>query len=144
MNYNPRKLIVIAIVCSFAAGSTIRAGALSSTSSVSRNETTVMSNARLSIRRSADFGTDIYLTVFIDGAHVTTLGQNEGYEATVRPGHHVLSIGTTPNPYGTVLSSRNVTMKSGQIYTFTALWGDTLHATLELPGAAIVRVTQNS
>lgn len=77
MNYYPRKLITIAIACSFAAGSLAQAGPSGSTA--------LRDNARLSVRRSADFETDIYLTLFIDGIQVTTLGQNEGYEATVRP-----------------------------------------------------------
>lgn len=144
MNHHPRKLITIAIACSFAAGSITRAGTLTSTSSAPRSETVVMNNARLSIRRSADFGINIYLILFIDGVHVATLGTNEGYEAAVRPGHYVLSIATTPNPYGnTVSSSRNVTMKRGQSYTFTAVWGESDRATLETPDEVMGRTTRN-
>ncbi|HEY2104078.1 MAG TPA: hypothetical protein VGH08_12600 [Chthoniobacterales bacterium] len=103
-----------------------------------------MDNARLSLRRSADFGTDIYLTLFIDGTNVATLGQNEGYEATVRPGRHVLSVRTTPNPYGkTVVSSNDVTMKGGQTYAFTAVWGEPDRATLDDSGARVVRLIRN-
>jgi hypothetical protein len=144
MNYNLRKLVMIAFACSFAAGSTIRAGALSSTGSVSPSETAVMNNARLSVRRSADFGTDIYLTLFIDGIQIATLGQNEGYEATVRPGRHVLSVRTTPNPYGkTVFSSNDVTMKGGQAYAFTAVWGLPDRASLDDSDARVVRLIRN-
>jgi hypothetical protein len=144
MNYYPRKLITIAIACSFAAGSITRAGALSSTSSVSPRVTAVMNNARLSVRRSADFGTDIYLTLFIDGVQIATLGPNEGYEATVRPGRHVLSIRTTPNPYGkAVFSSSNVTMKGGQTYAFTAVWGEPDRAVFDNSDAAVVRLIRN-
>ena len=144
MNNHPRKLIVMAIACSFAAGSVIRAGTPSSTSPVSPSETTVMNSARLSVRRAADFGSNIYLILFIDGTHVATLGPNEGYEATVRPGRHVLSVMTTPNPYGkTVFSSNDVTMKRGQTYAFTAVWGETDRATLETPDEFIGRTSRN-
>jgi len=144
MNYHPRKLIIIAIACSFSTSSVTRAGALSSTISASPSETVVMNNARLRIRRSADFGTDIYLVLFIDGVHVATLGQNEGYEATVRPGRHVLSARTTPNPYGnTVSSSSDVTMKASQSYSFTAVWGETDRATLDNSDARVVRLIRN-
>jgi|GEM_PF-1194464 hypothetical protein len=144
MNYKLRKLVMIAIAYSFAAGSTTKAGGFSSTSSVSPGGVALMNNARLSIRRSADFGTDIYLTLFVDGIQVTTLGQNEGYEATVRPGRHVLSVRTTPNPYGkTVFSSSDVTMKGGQTYAFTAVWGEPDRATLDNSDAAVVRLIRN-
>jgi hypothetical protein len=135
---------MIAIACSLAAGSTTQAAGFNSTSSVSFSRAPLMDNARLSLRRSADFGTDIYLILFVDGVHVTTLGQNEGYEATVRPGRHVLSVRTTPNPYGkTVFSSSDVTMKGGQTYAFTAVWGQPDRATLDNSDATVVRLIRN-
>lgn len=144
MNYKLRKIVIIAIASSFAAGSITQAGPSRSTTSVSLNGAGLMDNARLSLRRSADFGTDIYLILFIDGIQVTTLGQNEGYEATVRPGRHVLSIRTTPNPYGkTVSSSSDVTMKGGQTYAFTAVWGEPDRATLDNSDARVVRLIRN-
>ena len=144
MNYKLRKLVMIAIAYSFAAGSTTKAGGFSSTSSVSPGGVALMNNARLSIRRSADFGTDIYLTLFVDGINVATLGQNEGYEAIVRPGRHVLSVRTTPNPYGkTVFSSSDVTMEGGQTYAFTAVWGEPDRATLDNSDARVVRLIRN-
>src|ERR1700752_1736180 len=144
MNHKLRKLVMVAIACSFAAGSTTKAGGVNSTNSVSLRGAALMDNAHLSIRRSADFGTDIYLTLFVDGIRVATLGQNEGYEATVRPGRHVLSTNTTPNPYGkTVFSSSDVTMKGGQTYAFTAVWGLPDRASLDNSDAAVVRLIRN-
>lgn len=135
---------MIAIACSFAAGSTTKAGGFNSTSSVSLSGAALTDTARLSLRRSADFGTEIYLTLFIDGIQVTTLGQNEGYEATVRPGRHVLSVRTTPNPYGkTVSSSNDVTMKRGETYAFTAVWGEPDRASLDKSDARVVRLIRN-
>ena len=144
MNYKLRKSVMTAIVCSFAAGSISEAGPSSSTASVPLSRAALTDNARLSLRRSADFGTDIYLTLFVDGINVTTLGQNEGYEATVRPGRHVLSVRTTPNPYGkTVFSSSDVTIKRGQTYAFTAVWGEPDRATLDNSDARVVRLIRN-
>jgi hypothetical protein len=144
MNYKLRKLVIIAIASSFAAGSITQAGPSRSTTSGSLNGSGLMDNARLSLRRSADFGTDIYLILFIDGIQVTTLGQNEGYEATVRPGRHVLSVRTTPNPYGkTVFSSNDITIKGGQTYAFTAVWGEPDRATLDNSDARVVRLIRN-
>ena len=144
MNYKLRKSVMTAIACSFAAGSITEAGPSRSTTSVSLSRAALTDNARLSLRRSADFGTDIYLTLFVDGINIATLGQNEGYEATVRPGRHVLSVRTTPNPYGkTVFSSSDVTMKGGQTYAFTAVWGEPDRATLDNSDARVVRLIRN-
>ena len=144
MNYKLQKLAMIAVACSIATGSIALAGPTRSRTSVSLSGAALLDNARLSVRRSADFGTDIYLTLFIDGLQIATLGQNEGYEATVRPGRHALSVRTTPNPYGkTVLSSSDVTMKAGQTYVFTAVWGEPDRATLDNSDARIVRLIRN-
>ena len=144
MNYKLRKSVMTAIACSFAAGSITEAGPSSSTTSVPLSRPALTDNARLSLRRSADFGTEIYLTLFVDGINVATLGQNEGYEAIVRPGRHVLSVRTTPNPYGkTVFSSSDVTMEGGQTYAFTAVWGEPDRATLDNSDARVVRLIRN-
>ena len=80
-------------------------------------------NARLLIWREADFGTYIYLKVYIDGMPLTMLGPNVGYAAVVRPGSHLLTISTTPSPYGqTRHTDRTVVMRPGETYAFTALW----------------------
>lgn len=80
-------------------------------------------NSRLLIWREADFGTFIYLKVYIDGISATILGQGAGYEAVIRPGEHLLTISTTPSPYGQARhTDRRVMMRPGETYAFTALW----------------------
>jgi hypothetical protein len=111
------KLIMIVFVGSLAAIASVHAGA------GSRADAGFNHNARLLVWRAADFGTIIYLTFYVDGVQVTTLGRNEGYEAIVRPGPHTFSVGTAPSPYGsTKLTHRRVNVRSGQTYAFTALW----------------------
>jgi hypothetical protein len=123
-NY-PAEFFLVAIVCSFFASAPVRAGAAVS-------EAVYTDGARLIVRRASDFGTVIFLNLAIDGVSVTTLGRAQGYEAILRPGHHVLSIGTTPSPYGhTKFSHRGVTVKRGHTYAFTALWEGGDRAVLE-------------
>ena len=118
-----QKLLIFAIACSFASLSRADAGAGGSMSSLQNGSAILAGNSRLLIWREADFGTFIYLNVFIDGVQVTTLGRNTGYEAIVRPGEHVLSISTTPCPYGkTKYTHRRVIMRRGETYAFTAIW----------------------
>jgi hypothetical protein len=134
---NPVKLLIFAIACSLAAGATTQAGAIGSTRSFPRDGAIVTDNARLVVRRAADFGTDIYLKLFVDGIQVTTLALNEGYEAIVRPGHHVLSIATGPSFDDKTKSTyHHVTMRRGQNYAFTALWVEADRATLVTPEVA--------
>jgi hypothetical protein len=134
--YNPGKFLMIAVVCSFAASATIQAGPFSA-SSMPTNGAVFTDNARLFVWRAADFGTVIYLNLFIDGVQVTTLGRNEGYEAIVRPGRHVLSIGTSPcSNWKAKLTHRRVTLNRGQTYSFTALWEEADVAVLEMSDEA--------
>src|SRR3981081_4617984 len=86
--FSPVKLFIIAIAFSFTASATTQAGA------IARDDARIADNSRLVIRRAPDFGTDIYLKLFIDGIPVTGLAINEGYEALVRPGRHGLSSAT--------------------------------------------------
>lgn len=129
--FTPAKILLLVALYSLGARSTITAGAGSAdlyNSGLSRD------NARVLVRRIADFGTEIALQVYIDGAQVTTLPLNTGYEALVRPGEHVLSVCTTPNPHGkTRFSHRRVQMQRGETYKFTAMWLDGDWATLETP-----------
>lgn len=125
------KLFIIAIAFSFAASATTQAGA------IAREDARIADNSRLVIRRAADFGTDIYLKLFIDGIPVTGLAINEGYEALVRPGRHVLSIATVPSfDDKTKFTYHPVTMERGRSYAYTALWVETDRAVLIKPDAA--------
>jgi hypothetical protein len=88
--------------------------------------------ANLMVWRAADFGYWISLGLYIDGQQVTSLGWNQGYQATVRPGEHTLSVITSPSPYGkTRVSSHKVHMRPGETYKFTALWREAQLPVLE-------------
>jgi hypothetical protein len=94
----------------------------------------------LIVARAADFGTFLYVNLFIDGVPVTTLGFGQGYEAIVRPGQHVLSITTTPlGQQRLIYRPVTVHMERGQTYAFTALWEETDLATLKTPDATLSR-----
>jgi len=128
-------VIMIAIAGKFEAGAMARAGAFSS--AVSPRNVPLADNARLIVGRAADFGTFLYVNLFIDGIPVTTLGYGQGYEAIVRPGQHILSITTTPFGYQRLIYRPvTITMERGQTYAFTALWAETDLATLKRPDGA--------
>src|ERR1700747_2578102 len=102
------KLIMVAIACSFAASTTIQAQ---------------QNDARLVVSRSANFGTFQYLILYVDGVHVADLGLNQGYEAVLPRGQHVLSVTTTPQVYRSPPpTQRRVTVEPDKTYAFTAFW----------------------
>src|ERR1700720_719916 len=68
---------MIAIACSFAPSATVQAGASSWSSAPPNDVARLAGTARLFVWRAADFGTEIYLVLYIDGACVTILGRNE-------------------------------------------------------------------
>ena len=129
--FTPAKFLLLIALSLFGARSTINAGAGANDY---RGSVLGHDNAHLTVRRIADFGTQIALHVYIDGMQVTTLPINTGYEALVRPGEHTLSVCTTPNPRGkTRFTHRRVQMHRGETYQFTAMWLDGDWATLQTP-----------
>ena len=127
-------VIMIAIAGNFEVGAMTEARAFSSV--VSPRNPRLADNARVVVERAADFGTFLYVNLFIDGIPVTTLGFGQGDEAIVRPGQHILSITTTPLGHQRLIYRPvTISMERGQTYTFTALWEETDLATLKTPDA---------
>lgn len=119
------KFFAVIVACCFVASSASYGGA-------DRADYRSRGTARLVVHRAADFGTLISLNIFIDGVQVTMLPQNTGYDALVIPGDHVLAVSTSPCPYGkTRYTRRNVRMRPGQTYAFTAVWEYADWATLD-------------
>jgi hypothetical protein len=114
LNYVLLKLIMIAIVCSFAASTTLQAREARSNSASARSE----DDARLIVARVANFGTFNYLNLFVDGVYVANLGYLRSYEAVLPPGRHVLSV----TPELEYCTHTIVNAKPGRTYAFTAFW----------------------
>jgi hypothetical protein len=130
LNYVSGKLIMVAIACSFAASTPIRAQ---------------QDDARLVVSRSANFGTFQYLILYVDGVHVADLGVNQDYEAVLPPGQHVLSVTTTPQGYRSAPpTQRRVNAEPGETYAFTAFWKNFDEAYLEKNGGAKRIITPSS
>jgi hypothetical protein len=140
LNYVSGKLIMVAIACSFAASTPIQAGEGRSNSASVRSE----DDARLVVTRAANFGTFQYLNLFVDGVHVADLGLNRSYNAVLPPGHHILSVSTTPQTYRYALpTQQRVNAKPGKTYVFTAFW-DFDEAYLEKNGSSKRVITPSS
>jgi hypothetical protein len=121
------RLFLVALACSLAVSSAVRAAEKKSKSSAGAGAV----DARLFVSRSADFGTIESLHVFVDGVKVADLDRNQSYGTALRPGKHMLSVETTPNGYAqTPVAQRPVDAKPGKTYAYTAVWKDPEHASL--------------
>ncbi len=119
-NYNSGSKLIVLL---FAVANLVVAAAVSAGGGYDYSRSELMGNSGLTIWRSADFGNNLGLCIYIDGIPITTLSRGEGYQAIVRPGHHRLTVTDTPSPYGkTRLTSRTIDFAPGQNYSFTALW----------------------
>ena len=123
------RVTIVAIACSFAAGIPIQAREARSNFASARPE----DDARLVVTRTSNFGTFQYVNLFVDGVHVANLGVNQGYEAVLRPGRHVLSISTTPQAFrSTAPTELPVNLEPSKTYAFTARWEDPEQAYLKI------------
>jgi hypothetical protein len=83
------------------------------------------------VNRSADFGLNKSINLFVDGAKVATLGYKGGYQGELPRGKHLLSLSTGPKTYPTGKSTGiAIDAKPGQTYSFTAVWPDSERAGL--------------
>ena len=72
----------------------------------------------LVIQRSANFGTDLFLVVSIDGKEVASVGEGKAYDGYLSPGTHVVSVIVGPN--GQKSAKKTLNVVKGQTYSFTA------------------------
>src|ERR1700719_2520406 len=119
-NYNSTSKLIFLLL---AAMNLIISSAIYAGASYDYSRRELMGNSGLAIFREPDFGSEIGLSISIDGIPVTTLSRGAGYRAMIRPGRHVLTVTNTPSPYGkTKFTYRTIDFVSGRNYSFTALW----------------------
>ena len=121
------SFILVATVCTFVTGSSIKAQEVIANSS----RTNPGLAARLIVNRGANFGNDESINLLVDGKTVAVLAYNENYDAPLSAGKHVLSILTGPNNYSREPQKPVIiTVKAGETYTFTAVWPNSERAGL--------------
>jgi hypothetical protein len=98
---------------------------------VSATDATTSSNGhptgRLIVQRAPNFGTDLSIRLLIDGKKVADIPRNQHYGGVLAAGRHVLTALALPNTQSRRPTTIGVTIKSRQVYIFTATWeGDRL------------------
>jgi hypothetical protein len=77
---------------------------------------------RLIVQRAPNFGSDLVIRLSIDGKHAADIPRNQHYGGVLVAGRHLLTALALPNTQSRRPTSIKVTMKSGQVYIFTAVW----------------------
>ena len=80
------------------------------------------SGGHLIVDRVANFGTDLALSVSVDGSEVATLIEGKNYDGHLSPGKHVISAVVSPNTDDSHAGKATIDVKDGETYSFTAMW----------------------
>jgi len=79
----------------------------------------------LIVYRAANFGTNAYLKLYVDGVRIATVPPDQTYDGYLSPGRHVLSGIGGPADFGQTPITATVDVKQGETYSFTAIWQGT-------------------
>src|ERR1700674_4502432 len=123
-NFSASIVVVLTFGCAISVAETqARTPArLSPTPSSSRHPT-----GRLIVQRAANFGSDLFIRLSIDGKRTADIPRNQHYGGVLAAGRHVVTALALPNTQARRPTSIGVTIKSGHVYIFTATWeGDRL------------------
>ena len=80
------------------------------------------SGGHLLIARVANFGSDLFLVVSVDGKQVGRVGDGSSYDGWLTPGQHTVSAAVSPNRDDVKPTQVTVTAKAGETYSYTAVW----------------------
>jgi|SRR4030095_9567672 hypothetical protein len=79
-------------------------------------------SGHLIVTRVANFGTDLFLVLSVDGKDVGSFGEGRNYDGYLPAGQHVLTARVDPNRNDARPGKTTVTVKAGQTYSYTAAW----------------------
>jgi hypothetical protein len=77
---------------------------------------------RLMVKRSANFGERVSLSLSVDGKQVARLVSGRNYDGYLAPGRHVISATVVPNMVYSPVWQKEINVQAGQNYSFTAIW----------------------
>jgi hypothetical protein len=117
------------VSCTLVAGLAIALalmGCSTSPSTSSTSSATAANDAHLTVYRIANFGAGVILLLSVDGKQLAQVPRGQNYDGYLTPGTHFLSATVAPN-FNTSPWQKQLNVKAGQAYSFTATWqGPTL------------------
>src|ERR1043166_2345099 len=78
--------------------------------------------ARLIVQRTPNFGSNLVVRLSIDGKKVADIPRNQHYGGFISSGRHSLTVLSIPNTEHRRATSVRLTVKSRQVYIYTAAW----------------------
>ena len=81
-------------------------------------------SGQLLINRVANFGSNMSLVVSVDGKDVGSFTEGRSYSGYLPAGQHVITARVDPNQTGARPGRKTLTVKAGQIYSYTAGWSE--------------------
>jgi hypothetical protein len=113
-------LLIMAIVCGFAAGP-----AQAGSGGAARSSFHPGGSAHLVIKRAPNFGNQSNINLYIDGNRVGTLGYGRRFEGTLPAGRHFVTMKQTPHLNDAYpFSQAWIRLAPGRTSVFTAIWRD--------------------
>ena len=79
-------------------------------------------SGHLLVYRVANFGTDLFLVLSVDGKEVGNFTEGRNYDGYLSAGQHRLTARVDPNPARARPGRTTLTVKAGQTYSYTAAW----------------------
>ena len=79
-------------------------------------------SGHLLVSRVANFGTDLFCVLSVDGKDVASFGEGQNYDGYLPAGQHVLTARVDPNRNDARPGKTTLTVKAGQTYSYTAAW----------------------
>jgi len=83
------------------------------------------SGGHLIVKRAANFGERVSLSLSVDGKEIARLVSGRSYDGYLTPGRHVISATVVPNLVYSPVWQSEINVQPGQTYTFTAIWQGT-------------------
>jgi hypothetical protein len=77
---------------------------------------------RLMVKRVANFGDTISLSLSVDGKEVARLVEGHSYNGYLAAGRHMISATVAPNLVFSPVWQKEINVQPGQNYSFTAIW----------------------
>ena len=79
-------------------------------------------SGHLLINRVANFGSDLSLTLSVDGKDVGSFSEGQTYSGYLTAGQHVITGRVNPFQPGKGPARMTITVQAGQTYSYTAAW----------------------
>jgi hypothetical protein len=115
-NMKKLQFIIVALVGLICASGVFMGGAPDASAAEKSNS----GEGRLVITRSPKLGSGTFITVSVDGKRLGSLGSGKGYQGTLTPGKHTVTVLPDQNQAGQKATPVEVDVVSGQTYSFSA------------------------